>query len=57
MLIKAKQDYFDLQTRKNVLTGEVYEVSEERAKQICDAGFAEIITVKPRKARKKKEEE
>lgn len=56
MLIKAKRDYFDNEKKKNILTGEVYEVSEERAEVICNAGFAERVQVKVKKSKKKQEE-
>lgn len=43
MKIKATQNYWDTKLLKQVTTNEEYEVSEERAKEICDKKLATII--------------
>ena len=44
--IKALNDYMDTQLNKLILCGEVYEVTEERAKEIGSVGYAEILEEK-----------
>lgn len=40
MKIKAIKNYFDKQLQKDIKLNDVYEVEEERAKQIISVGFA-----------------
>lgn len=44
--IKAVHDYMDKQLNRMVFCGEVYEVTEERAKEIEAVGYAEILEEK-----------
>lgn len=46
MKIKALNDYMDRQLNRVILCGEVYEVTEERAKEIESVGYAEILEEK-----------
>ncbi len=46
MKIKALDNYFDLEKRKQIKKDEIYEVSQKRAKEICDKKLAKIIDVK-----------
>lgn len=46
MKIKALDNYFDLEKRKQIKKDEIYEVSQKRAKEICDKKLAEIVGVK-----------
>ena len=46
MKIKALNDYMDRQLNRVILCGEVYEVTEERAKEIEGVGYAEILEEK-----------
>lgn len=45
VIIKAKKDYADIQLEKIVRTGGLCIVTEERAKEIVDAGYAEIFDI------------
>ena len=52
--IKALHDYMDKQLNRMVFSGEMYEVTEERAREIEGAGYAEILEEK-KTTRKKAE--
>ena len=54
--VKCIVTYIDLQLNKQMTAGkDVYEVTEERAKELLDKGFVEVIeTPKPAKKTKKK---
>lgn len=54
MKIKALENYFDLEKKKQIAIGDEYEVTEKRAKEICDRKLAEIIEVKNAKRSKSK---
>lgn len=43
MKIKALENYFDLEKHKQILKNDVYEVSQKRAKVICDKKLAEVV--------------
>ena len=53
MKIKAKVNYWDLKLLKDVSIGDIYEVSEERGKEIIEKGYAEEIIV-PKREKKVK---
>lgn len=36
MKIKATENYYDMEKRKQILIGDVYEVTQKRAKVICE---------------------
>lgn len=40
MKIQAIENYFDIRLQKQILKGDVYEVTKERAKEISDKGLA-----------------
>lgn len=48
MKIKAKVNYWDLKLLKSISTGDIYEVGEERGKEIVEKGYAEVIIVPKR---------
>lgn len=61
MRVKAIKDYFDKQLKKNIKTGEEFDVDQDRAKVLKAAGVCEIVATPPttekvaKKARPKKE--
>lgn len=62
MRVKAIKDYFDKQLKKDIKTGEEFDVDQDRAKVLKAAGVCEIVATPPtteekvvKKARAKKE--
>lgn len=45
MKIKAIENYFDLKLKKQIVIGDEYEVSPERAKELGDKKLVEFLTV------------
>jgi len=45
VIIKAKKDYADIQLEKLIRAGGLCIVDEERAKEIIEAGYADIFDI------------
>lgn len=52
MKIKAIENYFDLQIKKQILKGDEYEVDSARAKELCDKMLVQILEEKENANRK-----
>lgn len=52
MKIKAIENYFDLQIKKQILIDDEYEVGAARAKELCDKKLVQIVEEKENGKRK-----